>query len=530
MDSILQETVRAGKAEKTVLPKFVRPAHACREVKRDATTISHEFGRGLINDTKSTVTTTEEHHDCDKEDGSRNYSTGYFNHRELSKLFSIVRGIPFPSELSTAEGSTDVSKFSLPMLSSVTATSVTSRKLTLPRTITKTVEAGIPLAAHGCSNSLRHGDLKTVGALGTAVILSSLNTDSSTLDILQHSKRSTDLKSADYLQCPGPAAAQIYATQLHLEETGSKVQKMVAVADIEIPEPESKGNGIKANTVNITRTDTVRSGIRDAEPKVNVPVLLSISPPMEKAANNFGVPLPTELATAFSGDFEMMNAEGSHAEGSYAFEANRSRSRSWLPSEDDLVRTLVTEHGPRKWKLIATRLTTKTQKQVYARWRDYLQPGLTTKPWSRDEQTRLIELQAHVGNQWAVLARLMPGRSPNAIKNRFHATKRKLERRSKKEADTIKPVANDSTRSSEDIPKKYGHLDAVKVSSGIPSSAIPSSELEMDDDESLALEGLLLADTPTALTSLREREDADNQFDSATAPNDATSGMAVPTE
>jgi hypothetical protein len=52
----------------------------------------------------------------------------------------------------------------------------------------------------------------------------------------------------------------------------------------------------------------------------------------------------------------------------------------------------------------------------------------------------------------------------------------------------------------------------------------------MDDDESLALEGLLLADTPTALTSLREREDADNQFDSATAPNDATSGMAVPTE
>ena len=68
------------------------------------------------------------------------------------------------------------------------------------------------------------------------------------------------------------------------------------------------------------------------------------------------------------------------------------------------------------------------------------------------------------------------------------------------------------------------------MSSGIPSSAIPSSELEMDDDESLALEGLLLADTPTALTSLREREDADNQFDSATAPNDATSGMAVPTE
>jgi hypothetical protein len=43
----------------------------------------------------------------------------------------------------------------------------------------------------------------------------------------------------------------------------------------------------------------------------------------------------------------------------------------------------VAQHGPRKWTLIATRLKTKTQKQVYARWRDYLQPGLTTKPWSK---------------------------------------------------------------------------------------------------------------------------------------------------
>ena len=72
------------------------------------------------------------------------------------------------------------------------------------------------------------------------------------------------------------------------------------------------------------------------------------------------------------------------------------------------MRALVAQHGPRKWTLIASRLKNKTQKQVYARWRDYLQPGLTTKPWTKEEQERLVELQAHVGNQWAVLARLMP--------------------------------------------------------------------------------------------------------------------------
>ena len=60
------------------------------------------------------------------------------------------------------------------------------------------------------------------------------------------------------------------------------------------------------------------------------------------------------------------------------------------------MRALVAQHGPRKWTLIASRLKNKTQKQVYARWRDYLQPGLTTKPWTKEEQERLVELQAHV--------------------------------------------------------------------------------------------------------------------------------------
>ncbi len=44
------------------------------------------------------------------------------------------------------------------------------------------------------------------------------------------------------------------------------------------------------------------------------------------------------------------------------------------------------------------------------------------------EEKHLVFIQEAIGNQWAVLARLMPGRSPNAIKNRFHATRRKCER------------------------------------------------------------------------------------------------------
>mmetsp|Transcript_42077 Transcript_42077/g.80489 ORF Transcript_42077/g.80489 Transcript_42077/m.80489 type:complete len:92 (+) Transcript_42077:2698-2973(+) len=65
-------------------------------------------------------------------------------------------------------------------------------------------------------------------------------------------------------------------------------------------------------------------------------------------------------------------------------------------------------------------------------------------------QKLLVALHMKVGNQWAVLAKMMPGRSPNAIKNRFHATRRKLERSQKRLGcgegeDAANPNAGDVT-------------------------------------------------------------------------------------
>mgnify|MGYP006074533995 FL=1 len=252
----------------------------------------------------------------------------------------------------------------------------------------------------------------------------------------------------------------------------------------------------------------------------------------EAAALRLGIPLPSQtVSTAVTGDGDDDDDDG--AEGGGKGGAAKSRSRSWLPSEDELVRSLVTQHGPRKWTLIATRLKTKTQKQVYARWRDYLQPGLTTKPWTPEEQQRLVELQAHVGNQWAVLARLMPGRSPNAIKNRYHATKRKMERHNKRDGgpgEGSDATGAGTASAGGGAGAGLGGVSSKKTKEttvggpptwrtmGAPSLAM--SDEEYSKEEQMAVEGLLLADTPTSLMGLREAKEADAHFDAALSIQD----------
>ncbi|XP_021746303.1 transcription factor MYB124-like [Chenopodium quinoa] len=102
---------------------------------------------------------------------------------------------------------------------------------------------------------------------------------------------------------------------------------------------------------------------------------------------------------------------------------------TWTQEEDDILREQISIHGTENWTIIASKFKDKTTRQCRRRWYTYLNSDFKKGGWSPEEDMLLCEAQKIFGNRWTEIAKVVSGRTDNAVKNRFSTLCKKKAKR-----------------------------------------------------------------------------------------------------
>ncbi|KAJ1261276.1 hypothetical protein BS78_09G016200 [Paspalum vaginatum] len=102
------------------------------------------------------------------------------------------------------------------------------------------------------------------------------------------------------------------------------------------------------------------------------------------------------------------------------------RKGPWTEEEDAQLVWFVRLFGERRWDFLAkVSGLGRTGKSCRLRWVNYLHPGLRRGRITADEERLIVELHAKWGSRWSRIARSLPGRTDNEIKNFWRTRARK---------------------------------------------------------------------------------------------------------